>query len=408
MINEIIILLMVYGGTKLFLDLHQINYIRKSSISEKDMGVLNIDSNYIAKSNSYNIDKLKFSIVNTIISITIVCILLFFHGISFIASSAKAINFWIINSELTTILLFFTLMTLINIPLNYVKVFFLETKYGFNNSNLKLFITDTILSFFVSLLFIIILFSAFDYVYKSYETSWWYIMWILFIIFNFLILYLYPNFISPLFNKFEKLTDKKIVDNINNLSNRTNFNISDIYVMDGSKRSKHSNAYFTGMFKNKRIVFFDTLIDMLSVSEIESVLAHEIGHYKKKHITISMIANILFSFIIFYSLYKVSFYSPIFNLFSLNSSSSSEFIIMISLLLPIFLFFISPLFSVLSRKHEYEADNFAKEHTSSISMVSALIKLYKDNLTVINSSPFYSAIYNSHPTVFERINNIKS
>ena len=183
MINEIIILLMLYGGTKLFLDLHQINYIRKNSISEKDMGVLNIDSNYIARSNSYNIDKLKFSIVNTIISITIVCILLFFNGISFIASSAKAISFWIINSELTTILLFFTLMTLINIPLNYVKVFFLETKYGFNNSNLKLFITDTILSFFVSLLFIIILFSAFDYVYKSYVTSWWYIMWILFIIF---------------------------------------------------------------------------------------------------------------------------------------------------------------------------------------------------------------------------------
>ena len=355
MINEIIILLMVYGGTKLFLDLHQINYIRKSSISEKDMGVLNIDSNYIAKSNSYNIDKLKFSIVNTIISITIVCILLFFHGISFIASSAKAINFWIINSELTTILLFFTLMTLVNIPLNYVKVFFLETKYGFNNSNLKLFITDTILSFFVSLLFIIILFSTFDYVYKSYETSWWYIMWILFIIFNFLILYLYPNFISPLFNKFEKLTDKKIVDNINNLSNRTNFNISDIYVMDGSKRSTKSNAYFSGIGKTKRIALFDTLIEQHTNDELLSILAHEVGHYKLKHNIKGMVLGICQTGVMFYLLSIFLNNNGLFAVFNMNNVSNYAGLLFFSLLYSPINLFLSFISYAISRKHEFEA-----------------------------------------------------
>jgi STE24 endopeptidase len=251
------------------------------------------------------------------------------------------------------------------------------------------------------------LFIVFNKLYNVYINDWWLYMWLIVIVFNTLVIYLFPIIISPLFNSFKKINDEEIISEIKDLSDKTNFNISNVYVMDGSKRSNHSNAYFTGFYKNKRIVFYDTLIDLLTPSEIRSVLAHEIGHYMKKHIMKSMIINFFMSFLFFYIIYQIVSIEMLFEELGINKGSSSQIVILFSLLLPCVLYFITPLFSILSRKNEYEADNYAKLYSDKNDLISSLLKLYKENLNLIKSSPIYSAVYNSHPTVFERINNLK-
>jgi STE24 endopeptidase len=222
------------------------------------------------------------------------------------------------------------------------------------------------------------------------------------------VLFAYPTIIAPMFNDFKKLSDKEIINIIKTLSNKTNFNVTDVYVMDGSKRSKHSNAYFTGFYKSKRIVFFDTLLDILTPKEVQAVLAHEIGHYKKKHITKSMILSLFISLAGLYLLFQVSMYTPLFIDLGINPNSTSQLVIFFSLVLSPVLYFLNPIFSSISRKNEFEADNYAKEYSDKNDLITSLKKLYKENLTLIKTSPIYSQVYNSHPTVFERINNLQS
>ena len=200
---------------------------------------------------------------------------------------------------------------------------------------------------------------------------------------------------------------KKVINIIKTLSDKTKFNITDVYVMDGSKRSKHSNAYFTGFYKSKRIVFFDTLLEILTPKEVQAVLAHEIGHYKKNHITKSIILSLFLSLAGLYILFQLSTYAPLFIELGINPYSTSQLVIFFSLVLSPILYFVSPVFSSISRKNEFEADNYAKEHSDKSYLISSLKKLYRENLTLIKTSPLYSQIYNSHPTVFERINNLK-
>jgi STE24 endopeptidase len=233
-------------------------------------------------------------------------------------------------------------------------------------------------------------------------------MWIAYIIFNVIVLFAYPTIIAPMFNDFKRLSDKEIINIIKTLSNKTNFNVTDVYVMDGSKRSKHSNAYFTGFYKSKRIVFFDTLLDILTPKEVQAVLAHEIGHYKKKHITKSMILSLFISLAGLYLLFQVSMYTPLFIDLGINPNSTSQLVIFFSLVLSPVLYFLNPIFSSISRKNEFEADNYAKEYSDKNDLITSLKKLYKENLTLIKTSPIYSQVYNSHPTVFERINNLES
>ena len=252
------------------------------------------------------------------------------------------------------------------------------------------------------------MFSALNVLFISYPDYWWFYIWLLYILFNIFILYAYPIFIAPLFNEFKKLSDKSIIEVVNSLSKKTSFSVSNIYVMDGSKRSAHSNAYFTGFHKSKRIVFFDTLLSMLTPNEIEAVLAHEIGHYKKNHILKSMLMSLVFSFLAFYFMYNITLIDSFFYELNINPSSPGQLIIFFSLILPSVLFFLNPFFSSLSRKNEFEADNYAKDFSNKDDLISSLKKLYKENLTILKTSPLYSSIYNSHPTVFERINNLKS
>ena len=404
---SIIFLVISYTLFKIFLDIHQIKYIKSTHVSEDELSSINLTQKYVEKSKLYNIEKLHISIFSTLIQSFVIIIFLSFDGVSLLAKVTDIINIFIFNPEAINIILFIILLTVIGLPISYYKTFIIEKSYGFNRQSKLLFFKDFILSLIISLIIFTCLFLAFDVLYNLYPNEWWVYMWLVFITFNISVIYLFPILISPLFNNFKKIDDEKIISVIKNLANKTNFNISNVYVMDGSKRSNHSNAYFTGFYKNKRIVFYDTLLNLLTPNEIKSVLAHEIGHYVKKHITQSMIISLFISLLFFYLSYQIISIEILFRELGMNQDSTSHIVILFSLLLPCILYFITPLFSVLSRKNEYEADDYAKLHADKDDLISSLLKLYKENLNLIKSSPIYSAVYNSHPTVFERINNLK-
>ena len=407
MINILAFLIIGYVGFKVLLDVHQIYYIKNAHATNDDLELFSIDIDYFYRSNSYNISKLYVSIFNMFIMGIILFYFIFSGGIQNITNIIEELNITYINHDLAIVIFFVVFMTLVNMPVGLYKTFYIEEKYGFNKSNLGLYLKDSLLSLILGILIISVLFSTFNILFITYPDYWWLYIWIVYILFNIFILYAYPIFIAPLFNEFKKLSDTAIIEVVNNLSKKTNFSVSNIYVMDGSKRSAHSNAYFTGLHKSKRIVFFDTLLSMLTPNEVEAVLAHEIGHYKKNHILKSMLMSLVFSFLAFYIIYNLTLLDSLFIGLQIDANSPGELIIFFSLVIPSVLFFLNPLFSSLSRKNEFEADNYAKNFSDRNNLISSLKKLYKENLTILKTSPLYSKIYNSHPTVFERINNLK-
>ncbi len=408
MINILTFLIIGYICLKVLLDIHQIYYIKNAHATNDDLKLFSIDINYFHKSNSYNISKLYLSIINMLVMSILLFYFVFLGGILHLKNIIDNIGISYLTQDLALVISFVVIMMLINLPIGLYRTFYIEEKFGFNKSNLVLYLKDSILSLIIGVIIVSMLFFAFDILFLTYPDDWWLYIWIVYILFNLFILYAYPIFIAPLFNEFEKLSDKTIIEVVNSLSKKTDFSISNIYVMDGSKRSAHSNAYFTGFHKSKRIVFFDTLLSMLNPSEVEAVLAHEIGHYKKNHILKSMLMSLIFSFLAFYFIYNITLIESLFIGLKINANSPGELVIFFSLVLPSVLFFLNPLFSSFSRKNEFEADNYAKNYSNKDNLISSLKKLYKENLTILKTSPLYSRVYNSHPTVFERINNLKS
>ena len=406
--NLLAFLIIAYITLKVLLDIYQIYYIKNANASDADLKLFSIDIDYFKRSNSYNISKLFLSIINVVITGIILSYFVLLGGIQDFNNNIEKLNITYVNQELAIVIFFVVFMSVINMPIGLYKNFYIEEKFGFNKSSLSLYIKDSLLSLILGVVIASILFSALNVLFISYPDYWWFYIWLVYILFNIFILYAYPIFIAPLFNEFKKLSDKSIIEVVNSLSKKTNFSVSNIYVMDGSKRSAHSNAYFTGFHKSKRIVFFDTLLSMLTPNEIEAVLAHEIGHYKKNHILKSMLMSLVFSFLAFYFMYNITLIDSFFYELNINPSSPGQLIIFFSLILPSVLFFLNPFFSSLSRKNEFEADNYAKDFSNKDDLISSLKKLYKENLTILKTSPLYSSIYNSHPTVFERINNLKS
>ena len=240
---------------------------------------------------------------------------------------------------------------------------------------------------------------------------WWLWTWIVWVGFNALLLWLFPTFIAPLFNKFQPLEDGPLKDRIEKLLERCNFTSQGLFIMDGSKRSAHGNAYFTGMGKAKRIVFFDTLIERLNPEEIEAVLAHELGHFKRQHIRKRLIQSFALSLVVLALLGWIStkpwFYLGLGVMPDLNGYNAGLALALFMLVLPVFGFFLTPINSMGSRKHEYEADAFAAEKSSAHDLITALVKLYQDNAATLTPDPLYSKFYDSHPPAPLRIAHLQ-
>jgi len=308
--------------------------------------------------------------------------------------------------NLLTILIAYMIVYLSMLPIAYISTFIIEEKYEFNTSTKKLFLKDSFVSTLMSLILITIISSVFLFI-VPYQNTWWFMMALTIFILTILSIYIYPNYIAPLFNKFKKLDNDDVRNEIEELSIQTDFDIKNLYIADKSKRTKHPNAYFTGFKNNRRIVFYDTLIDLLSPREIKAVLAHEIGHYKHNHITKSLVISTAVIFIgMFLLSYLVNSYYYL-DLLNLPQNDAAKLIALV-FTYQVVSFFIDPFFSILSRKNEYEADSFASKQVDKEYLITSLIKLYKSNLSFLIPNKLYATFYFSHPTVIERINNLRS
>ncbi len=237
--------------------------------------------------------------------------------------------------------------------------------------------------------------------------SWWLWAWAVLMGFQLLMLWAYPKFIAPIFNKFTPLEDGEVKSRIEKLLQRTGFASDGVFVMDGSRRSAHGNAYFTGFGKNKRIVFFDTLLEKLTPAEIEAVLAHELGHFYHGHIKKQLIIAALMLFVAFYGLNRLIDNPAFYQGLGVTSQTPGTALMLFLEALPILFFWVGPLMAYFSRKNEFEADAFAAQESDAQALVSALVKLYKDNAATLTPDPLYSAYHDSHPPASIRIQHLQ-
>ena len=309
----------------------------------------------------------------------------------------------------TFILSIMLIASFIDLPFSIYRNFILEQKFGFNRMSVKTFIGDLFKEIILTLILMLPLIYAILYLMNldAIREFWWIYVWLIITLFTLTMMWVYPSFIAPIFNKFNPLDNEVLKSRIKNLLERTGFGSDGIYVMDGSKRSSHGNAYFTGIGKNKRIVFFDTLLNGMEDKEIEAILAHELGHFHHKHTRQRMISSFVFSFVslalLGYLINQIWFYNGL----GVSTSSDHTAIVLFSFALPVFSFFITPISNLISRKHEYQADAFAATHTDAKDLISSLLKLYKENSSSLSPDKLYSAFHDSHPSAVLRIERLQ-
>ena len=404
--SEVAIILFIYLFAKVVLDILQIYTIKNAMIDTQSMQLLDISIDDDKKSRQYNISKLNLSIMKNIFYVGYIY-LLFLGGLfKYINTSINHYDISLYIIDLASILTVYMIIHISMLPFSFYSNFVIETKYQFNTSTKILFFKDNLISLVMTLLVISLLSLIFFYI-VTYQNLWWLLMSLTMFSLIIISMFIYPTYISPIFNKFKKLNDENIKDEIKDLSKKTNFSIENLFIMDRSKRSKHPNAYFTGFKSNRRIVFYDTLIDLLSAKEIKAVLAHEIGHYKHNHIVKSLILSSIVIFIGMFLLSQLINSNHYLEILNLPISASSQ-LVALFFTYQVVSFFTDPFFSTLSRKNEYEADTFASNQVEKEYLISSLTKLYKSNLSFLIPNKFYALFYFSHPTVLERINNLRS
>tara|TARA_B110000967_G_scaffold208610_1_gene261402 strand:+ start:6598 stop:7842 length:1245 start_codon:yes stop_codon:yes gene_type:complete len=297
----------------------------------------------------------------------------------------------------------------IDIPFSIYRTFILEQKFGFNRMNAKTFIGDLFKEIILTLVLMLPLVYAILYLmnFQAIGNYWWIYVWLIITGFSLVMMWIYPSYIAPIFNKFNPLENENLKDRITDLLERTGFGSDGIFVMDGSKRSSHGNAYFTGIGKNKRIVFFDTLLKGMEDKEIEAILAHELGHFHHKHTQKRMASTFVFSFLGLALLGFLINQTWFYNGLGIDTPSSHTALVLFSLVLPVFSFFINPISNLVSRNHEFQADAFAANHTDANDLISSLIKLYKENSSSLSPDSFYSAFHDSHPSAVLRIERLR-
>ena len=301
---------------------------------------------------------------------------------------------------------------LVALPLGWWSTFRIEERFGFNKMTLSMWVGDLIKGTAVAALIGLPIAALMLWLMGTTGPLWWLWAWGAWMGFNLLLLVLYPTVIAPLFNKFEPLTDETLKTRVTALMQRCGFAASGLFVMDGSRRSAHANAYFTGFGAAKRVVFFDTLLQQLTPDEIDAVLAHELGHYKRRHIVKRiglMFAMSLVGFALLgWASQQVWFYTGLGVTPSLDAPNDALALLLFMLVVPLFTFFLSPLSAQLSRRHEFEADAYAVQQTNGRDLASALLKLYKDNASTLTPDPVYAGFYYSHPPASERLARLKA
>ncbi len=303
---------------------------------------------------------------------------------------------------------FVLISSFIDLPFSLYRTFVTEAKFGFNRMTAKLFIIDMVKGMVLMLLIGAPIAAVILWLMASAGNLWWVWAWAFWTGFSIFMMWAYPTLIAPLFNKFEPMEEGETKSAIEALLVRCGFESKGLFVMDGSRRSSHGNAYFTGFGKSKRIVFFDTLLKQLSTRETEAVLAHELGHFKHGHIKKRMVIMFATSLAGFAMLGWLSDQSWFYQALGVPEVSNHALLILFTLALPHFLFWLAPLGSWFSRRHEFEADAYAAEHAEAGDLIAALVKMYEDNASTLTPDPLYSAWHDSHPPAPVRVAHLES
>jgi len=355
----------------------------------------------------YTIAKTRFAMANVLLDAALALALTFGGGLQLLYDGASALFGPGIPRELAFLVLVMLAMTVVELPFSIYRTFVIEQRFGFNKMTPRLFVIDLVKNLLVGAVFGLPLAACILWLMERSGERWWIYAWLVWVTFNVVLLAIYPLWIAPLFNKFSPLDDAELRSRVQRLLERCGFKVKGLMVMDGSRRSSHGNAYFTGFGKSKRIVFFDTLLTRLEPPEVEAVLAHELGHFRLKHVAKRMAwifgASLAFMWLLDFLMHQPWFYEGL----GVTSRSTAMALVLFFVIVPSFSFLAQPLLSSYSRKHEFEADQYATEHASAGDLVTALVKLYKDNAATLTPDPLHSAFYDSHPPALQRIRRLQ-
>lgn len=313
-----------------------------------------------------------------------------------------------IHREVLFLVLFTVIQGLLSLPFSVYSTFVLEERYGFNRSTAKLFIIDRLKGIVLGALLGVPLLYGVLALYLKAGKWWWLVSFVFVTLFQLILVWLYPTVIAPLFNKFKPLTEEELKHGIEKLVTNAGFEAKEVFVMDASKRSSHGNAYFTGFGKSKRVVFFDTLLEGLSIKEVLAILAHELGHMKLKHIPKSLVTSLVLSFAGFWLMGQLATQNWFYAGHFVRVMSPGVLLFLFTQALSIYTFWFGPVFSWISRKREFEADHYAAQETDPADLISGLLKLYKENASPVVTDKIYSGFYHSHPPALERIKKLES
>ena len=362
------------------------------------------------KAAHYTIAKTRFGILELVWGAAIALTWTLLGGLS-------ALNEWLvgvmghgITQQVAVLIAFVAIGSLLDLPFTLYQTFVIEERFGFNKTSVKLWLQDSAKSLLLSALIGLPFITLVVWMMGATGPWWWLWVWGVWMGFNLLALLIYPTWIAPLFNKFQPLEDPQVKERVAQLMARCGFTSKGFFVMDGSKRSAHANAYFTGFGASKRVVFYDTLLAQLSPPEVDAVLAHELGHFKHRHVIKRIVSMFALSLLGFFALGWVSqqvwFFTGLGVVPNLGAPNDALALLLFMMVLPLLSAFVGPVFAQLSRKHEFEADAYAVTQTSGPALAGALLKLFEDNASTLTPDPVYVQFYYSHPPATERLGRI--
>ena len=406
-----LIALLLTTATQIWLAVRHIRYVRAHQDRVPEEFSNQISLNDHRKAADYTCAKTRAGYPGILLHVVLLLVFTLGGGLNALS------DFWAgwlsdpLTHGMALIISTFLLMSLAELPLSYYRTFVIEEQYGFNKMTPAMFFTDLVKQAALGLLLGAPLLFCVLWLMEKMGESWWLYAWFAWIAFNLFVLAIFPTWIAPLFNKFTPLEDDTLKTRIEQLMSKCGFKASGLFVMDGSRRSNHGNAYFTGFGKTKRIVFFDTLLARLNPSEIEAVLAHELGHFKHRHvikrIVVSFAMSLGFLWMLGYLMQQGWFYQGL-GVDVATVPSTAMALLLFFLVMPVFTFLLHPISSLYSRKHEFEADAYAAQNASADDLIRALVKLYQDNAATLTPDPLHSAFYDSHPPASIRVAHLQS
>ena len=394
-------------AVKFWLASRQMRHVtqHRDAVPSAFSGTMTLDAH--RKAAAYTVAKSRFGLVETAWSAAILLCWTLLGGIDILNKILLTAMGGGMLQQLALLAAFVAIGGLLDLPFTLWQTFRLEERFGFNKITFKLWLADAVKGMLVGTLIGLPIAALILWIMAAAGTFWWAWAWAAWMGFNLLLMLIYPTFIAPLFNKFKPLEDATLKARVSALMQRCGFAAKGLFVMDGSRRSAHANAYFTGFGASKRVVFYDTLLNQLNAGEVEAVLAHELGHFKHRHIVKRMVMMFAMSLAGFALLGWLSsqawFYTGLGVQPNMAAPNDALALLLFMMTAPVFGFFIAPLSARLSRKHEFEADAYAVAQTSGADLSAALLKLYQDNASTLTPDPLFVKFYYSHPPASERL-----